>query len=156
VLGLRDVGWAVALGALLVALVHYRGSASAMRAVARDAEQGLRIAYEDAPTFAVQRLQIVGTRQSLTGRSVEIVARQFITLDRGVTDSEQASLEVHAKLERSAAGWKYTLFETRDGQLIEPPGDGNPWARSLRARRGAPGAEPSAPPVAPPAPTSGD
>ena len=77
----------------------------------------------------------MGARPSLTGRSIEILARHVIKLANGAPGGEDASQEVHAKLERRGKAWAYTLFETRDGQLLDPEADGNPWARALIARQ---------------------
>ena len=173
-LGARDVGWAVAVGALLMALVQYRAEQSAKGAVERDAEQGFLQVYEGSrfvtgelvspgraasadphePAIETRRFELVGTRPSLSGRSIEILARHVIKLANGAPGGEDASQEVHAKLERRGKVWAYTLFETRDGQLLDPAAEGNPWARALIARRGnatgtAPGSAESVPAAAP-------
>jgi hypothetical protein len=157
VFGARDVGWALGLGMLLVVLVQCRAEWSAQAAVERDATQGFLEAYAGSrflsgelvtpgnggyadplkPTIEAHRFEILAKRQSLSGRAVELVARQIIKLVNGVPGGEDASQEVHVKLERKGSGWEYTLFETRDGQLLQPPGDGNPWSRALLARQQA-------------------
>ena len=154
---MRDLGWAFGLCAALVVLVQCRAEWSATSAVTRDAEQGFLQAYEGSrfitgdlispgnggyadplkPMIDVRRFEILAARQGLTGRSIELVARHVIKLVDGTPGGEDASQEVHAKLERKGSQWIYTLFETRDGQLLEPPGEGNPWARALLARQAA-------------------
>lgn len=155
--GARDVGWALGLWLALVVLVQCRAGRSAESAVERDAEQGFLQAYEGSrfitgelvtpgnggyadplkPMIDTRRFEILAERQSLTGRSIELVARHVIKLANGTPAGEDASQEVHAKLERQGSKWVYTLFETRDGQLLQPPGEGNPWARALLARQQA-------------------
>lgn len=153
--GARDIGWAFGLCAVLVLFVQCRSEWSAKAAVEHDAEQGFLQAYEGSrfitgelvspghggyadplkPMIDTRRFEILAERQGLTGRSIELVARHVIKLVNGTPGGEDASQEVHAKLERKGSQWVYTLFETRDGQLVEPPGDGNPWARALLARQ---------------------
>jgi hypothetical protein len=162
VFGIRDLGWALGLCTALVVLVQCRTEWSAKAAVERDAQQGFLQAYDGSryitgelitpghggyadplkPMIDARRFELLAARQGLTGRSIELVARHVIKLVNGTPGGEDASQEVHAKLERKGSQWVYTLFETRDGQLLEPPGEGNPWARALLARQEAAVARP--------------
>jgi len=165
VFGLRDIVWACAICGALALFFQLQPQWSARAAIKRDALAGFNEAYAGSrfvsgdlitsngaahidpmrPLVQTRQLEVQAQRIDLTGNKSEIVARHVIYLLGSTEPDGNASQEVHARLERQDGDWVYTLFETRDGQVLSEPNHGNPWARALVARREGPKAPRAAP-----------
>jgi hypothetical protein len=151
-LGTRDVVWSLLICAALTLLTQCRPAWSARRFIERESRTGFELAYAGrrfvsgeiisaggqgthidplAPMVTLRRLEITAERLSWTGDKAEFVVRHAITVQGADPQGDDASQEIHVRIEKQGSGWVYTLFEVRDRGSIADPNTGNPWARAL-------------------------
>jgi hypothetical protein len=150
--GTRDVVWSLAICAALTLLMQCRPAWSARRFIERESKAGFEQAYAGqrfasgeiisaagkgvhidplAPMVTLRRLEITAERLSWTGDKAEFVVRHAIAVEGADPQGDDASQEIHVRIEKQGSGWTYTLFEVRGRGSIADPNTGNPWARAL-------------------------
>ena len=85
-----------------------------------------------AAPVTMRRLEITAEAVGWSGNKAEFVARHLLDLG-----GEDATQEVHVKIEKRLGSWSYTSFIVRGRGEIAEPNAGNPWTRALRLGKGS-------------------
>lgn len=149
-INVRDIIWAAVICLFLTLGIYYRPAWDARSFVREQAEDGFRIAYDGhrfisgEPIVSPQksgthhdplkigvlrrRFYIEAERVAWNGASAEFVVRHLIRLEGNTIEGEDASQDIHVRLERTNRGWAYTHFRVRGQGAVEDLDAGNPFA----------------------------